>query len=284
VFTSLRNWLRPRALVAFFVLAYAICAAAFLSYVAFPGLPFLVLKAIWWAGVFSPTISALTMAGLIGGPAEIRRLLDGFTRWKIGWQWYLAVSILVLGPLAVAGVYIALGNAPGGLPAGWTVWNFLGALVFTLCAGPLAEEAGWRGFALPRLQGRFSALNASLLLGLLWAFWHLPQYQLPDNGMIPFPIFLPICVALAILFTWFYNNTGGSLVATVLAHLCFNFSGAWLAGYLGLAPAMLLNIAGGAGILVLVIVVIVFAGAPYLSRKPLDQLPFRRVAAAAAKP
>jgi membrane protease YdiL (CAAX protease family) len=272
--SSMRNWILRNSLVAFFVLAYAICSVMFFSYVAFPTLPY---TPFWLVGIFSPTISALTIAGVTGGLPEIKRLLSGFTRWQIGWQWYLAISILLLGPLFVAVVYIGLGNPPSGLAPGMNLWSFIGALAYTLTAGPLAEETGWRGFALPRLQEKFSSLNASLLLGTLWLFWHVPQYFVPNTTMIPFPIFIPICICLAILFTWLYNNTGGSLVATVLAHFLFNFDGAFLSGHLGLAPAMVINVAGGIGIVVMVVLVVIFAGAKYLSRKPLEQLPFRRI-------
>jgi membrane protease YdiL (CAAX protease family) len=273
---ALNAAVRRRPLVAFFGLAYAICALAFFSYVAFPKLPF---APLWLVGIFSPTVSAVVVAALIGGAREIKRLLAGFTRWRIGWRWYVAVSLLVLGPLAIVGVYIGMGNPPRGVASGMSVWSLLGALAYTLIAGPLAEEAGWRGFALPRLQERYSALRASVILGVLWFGWHVPQYFVPGTTMIPFPIFLPICIALAVLFTWFYNNTGGSLVATVLAHFWFNFDGAWLAGRLGLAPAILVNIAGGVAIGLMVVVVVMVAGAQTLSRKPADQLPFYQRAA-----
>ena len=271
--TSTGNWVRRNPLVSFFVLAYAICALMFFSYVAFPALPY---APVWLLGIFSPTISALTIAGVIGGVPEVKRLLAGFTRWKIGWRWYLAISMLLLGPLLIAGVYAALGNSPSGPAPGMTFWGLAGALAYTLTAGPLAEETGWRGFALPRLEERFSSLKASVLLGTLWLFWHVPQYFVPNTTMIPFPVFIPICISLAVLFTWLYNNTGGSLVATVLAHFLFNFDGAFLAGRLGLAPAMVINIGGGVGVVVMVALVIIFAGGTYLSRKPLAQLPFRR--------
>jgi hypothetical protein len=94
--------------------------------------------------------------------------------------------------------------------------------------------------------------------------------------MIPFLIFIPQCVALAILFTWIYNNTRGSLVATVLTHFFFNFSGAFIAGHLGLLPPMVLYIGGGIMVGIWMLLVVVFAGAKFLSKKPLEELPFRR--------
>lgn len=121
----------------------------------------------WFLNAFSPTISALIIAWIIGGSAEVKRLLSGFTRWNVGLRWYLAAAFLFLGPLAVALIYIALGNEVPGIQPGLTVSVFAGQLLFTLFSGPLSEEAGWRGFALPRLQEKFNALNSSLILGVI---------------------------------------------------------------------------------------------------------------------
>lgn len=269
MFASIAQSVRRWPVVWYFVLAYAICAAAYFSHFVVP------LKAyspLWWIGVFSPTIAALFLSGVIGGWPEIKRLLAGYARWRIGWRWYLAAASLALGPLVVALIYIALGNPPSGLKPGVTLWTYPGLLIISLLAGPLAEETGWRGFALPRMQSRMGALNASLLLGVLWAFWHGPLY-LTGFGSIPFLIFVPLCVSLAILFTWVFNNTRGSLVATTLMHFSFNFAGGHLAGHLGLAPAMVLNIAGGVGLLIAAIIVAIVAGPKYLSRRPVSELP-----------
>ena len=89
----------------------------------------------------------------------------------------------------------------------------------------LIEEVGWRGYALPRLQKRYGALIASLLLGLLWGSWHLPQWFIPATGQAdkwPFAIFLLHTIAFSILLTWLYNRSAGSLWPVILAHAAFN--------------------------------------------------------------
>ncbi len=101
--------------------------------------------------------------------------------------------------------------------------------------GPLGEEIGWRGFALPRLQLRYGALLATLLLGVLWACWHLPEFLTPSQGGGPgvglaafyqqFPIFLLMVIALSIIFTWVFNNTLGSLFLVILLHTSFDTFG-----------------------------------------------------------
>ena len=276
--TQLLNLVRRHELVAYFALAYAICAGAVLTYTAIPALPH---APFWIVTVFSPTIAAIFVSWIIGGSREVRHLLGGFTRWRLGWRWYLAGSVFALGALALAAVYAVLGNPIAGPKADLSLGFLLTQLGFTLVSGPLSEEAGWRGFALPRMEARWGALGASVVLGLLWAAWHLPQYLLPNNTMLPIPILFPQVVGLAIVFTWIYNNTRGSLVATVLTHFGFNFAGAFLAGHLGLMPPMLLYIGGSAMSAILVVAVVVLTGPTLLSRRPPGEMPFTPPRAAA---
>jgi uncharacterized protein len=274
----MRNWVQKHALLSFFSLTYAIAFGVTFAYIALkPGQPSERWSLDWFLNAFSPTISALALSWIIGGGAAVRRLLSGFTRWKIGLRWYFAAAFLVLGPLTFALVYGALGNPVPGLQPGWTLPLILGQLVFQLFSGPLAEEAGWRGFALPRLQEKYNALVSSLILGVIWCCWHIPLFFLPGASQqsIPFPIYLMLVVTLGVYFTWLYNNTNGSLIITVLAHFCFNLSGGFIAGILGLLPPMILNMAAGS-MLVLVVIGIVFIFGPRtLSKKPADMLPYR---------
>jgi membrane protease YdiL (CAAX protease family) len=97
-------------------------------------------------------------------------------------------------------------------------------LMFTLGFDGLGEELGWRGFALPRLLARYSALRASVLLGALWALWHLPYALTAGSAMADKPLYehLLSIVALSVLFTWLFNNTGGSVLLAVLFHAAGN--------------------------------------------------------------
>jgi membrane protease YdiL (CAAX protease family) len=229
----------------------------------------------WLIAICSPTIAAYLVAAGVGGRPAVDALLAGYRRWDIGWRWYLAALSLALIPLAIAIGYIALGNPPRGLEAGMTLGGYLLILAGGLVTGPLAEESGWRGFALPRMQARRSALNASLLLGLLWALWHIPQYLtggVETGGMMPFVIFVPVTIVLSVLFAWVFNNTRGSLVATTLMHYSYNFAGGHIGGLLGLVPSTILYVAGGALVVMALGVVAIF-GAQHLSRRPLDELP-----------
>ena len=108
------------------------------------------------------------------------------------------------------------------------LWNFV--YIFFL-GGPLEEEFGWRGYALPRLQTRHTALVSSVTLGIIWAFWHLPlNFMAQPPGpqyQAAIEMFLGSVVTMAfmsVLFTWLYNNTGGSVFATLLFHTMVNLS------------------------------------------------------------
>ncbi|MFN2150699.1 MAG: CPBP family intramembrane glutamic endopeptidase, partial [Anaerolineales bacterium] len=98
--------------------------------------------------------------------------------------------------------------------------------------GPFGEEVGWRGFALPRMQRRFGPLWGTLLLGILWSGWHLSDFLTASKGggqgtgwvtfIGNFPIFTLAVLSLAILMTWIYNHTGGSIFMAILAHTSVN--------------------------------------------------------------
>ena len=93
-----------------------------------------------------------------------------------------------------------------------------------MLATNLWEEIGWRGFALPRLQKRFSPLVASLVLGFLWSLWHLALVLNPIEEMAALPIWanLPYTLALSILYTWLYNHARGNLSVVSLFHAMTN--------------------------------------------------------------
>ena len=279
----MRNWIRKHQLLSFFVLTYIIMfGVKFTAIYLQPEQPLQPWSLEWFLSAFSPTIGALIISSIIGGKNEVGRLLSGFTRWKVRPGWYLAAAYLVLGPLAFALIYIALGNPPSGNPSGMTASVILSQIVFTLFSGPLAEEAGWRGFALPRLQTRFNALVSSLILGVIWCCWHIPLYFQAESSQqgIPFPVYLMLVVTVTLYMTWLYNNTRGSLIITVLAHFSFNLSGGFIAGTLGLLPPMVLYVVAGSMLVLTVVGVVLYFGTGSLSRKPPEELPFPRKFAA----
>ena len=137
----------------------------------------------------------------------------------------------------------------------------------------LGEELGWRGFALPRMQARNSALKASLIIGILWGCWHLPLW-LTGTESHPISLFGPFVVAViasSVIYTWLYNNTGGSLLIIVLYHAASNLPITVLIspmGSQGTQPFLIYV----AFIVVAAVAVVIATGAEHLSRTARRQI------------
>lgn len=167
---------------------------------------------------FGPFLAAIVVLALTAGKAGVVALLRRMVRWRVRPVWY-AVALLL--PVAIsggaAGLNVLLGaQPPSSVELG--AWTGLIPTFFLLLLVPglggAWEEPGWRGYALPKLQIGYSALLASLILGIVWAFWHLPLMVI---GQIPLsdPLFV---VAWTVVFTWLFNNTGGSVLLAMLMH------------------------------------------------------------------
>ncbi len=224
---ALTSVMRRHPIVAFFALAYAVSWAMLLVLYGLLGLPAALVILLQTLG---PTIAALVMAGMLDGPAGRRRLLARIRIWRVARRWY-AFALLgipaasILAAMVIPGALIGLGDASVVKPA----IEFLVYMAVGFFSGPLFEEPGWRGFALPRMQARMGALRATLVLGALWAAWHLPQYLVPEwadenGGLDPVLIvtFLVMVVAIAPVMTWLFNRTQGSLLLVMLAHASIN--------------------------------------------------------------
>ena len=168
----------------------------------------------------SPSLIAIAVTALAFGREGLRAMLKGTFIAQINLRWALVALLLIpiLGALAV-GVHARFGGPALGLRTTQLLPQVIVILLISL-----GEEFGWRGFALPRLQERFSALNASLVLGVVWGLWHFPGY-LAGVGVpldLPFAVFVLWAVLASILMTWVYNHTGGSILSAVLFHSAAN--------------------------------------------------------------
>lgn len=243
-----------REFVAFVLLAFAFSWGVWVpvALAARAGDPLAPRAVAQLAGAFGPSLAAVALVTYAGGPAGLVDLLRGLTRWRVPARWY-AVALLLPPALALAGVGLSilfgtqfpdfsrppvLELYPLPEEAGAVGPLVLLPAVFlqnALLGSSMGEELGWRGYALPRLQTERSALGSSLLLGLVWAAWHLPLGLFP-GGLVPggpgwggsLPAFLLGIVADAVLFTWMYNGTGGSLLLALLFHASIATSGLFI--------------------------------------------------------
>jgi membrane protease YdiL (CAAX protease family) len=181
--------------------------------------------------VYGPTLAAIAMTIITGGVSSLKKLLSKCLGWRVKGFWIVAVFfILPLLQIATLLIYDMLhpGSAGNFAPSG-LLWWLLGPLI-SFPFGPLGEELGWRGFMLPRLQSRYNALVSSLVIGVVWTFWHTPLFWAPSGSPIsgnPVTIaaigwFLASALSLSILYTWIYNNTKGSVLIAIVLHSVVN--------------------------------------------------------------
>ena len=160
------------------------------------------------------------ITGIGFGRTGLKEIFKGRTLARLDLRWSL-VALLLIPVVAVTGLlaHSFFGGPQLGLR---TTALFPQVIVILLIS--LGEEYGWRGFALPRLQKSLSALHASLVLGMVWGIWHYPGFLIGAGVPLdmPFTVFMCWTVLAAVLMTWVYNNTGGSVLSAILMHSAAN--------------------------------------------------------------
>lgn len=188
-------------------------------------------------GIFGPAIAAIILRFAIADRSGLRSFWGAASRWRIGRRWWVAT--LLVPPVFIGGVYAAYLLFGGNIQMSTTVAMLRDAgplavilvpvMVLVTIVLAFGEEAGWRGYLLPLLQTRLSALSASLVVGVVWFLWHIPLLYLPgqQTGGKAFPIVLfgATVILSSVLYTWLYNNTRGSVLAVTLLHAGLNIWG-----------------------------------------------------------
>ncbi len=183
----------------------------------------------FYLAVYAPTLTALAVTALRYGRRGIADLLASVVRVRVAWKW-IAVSVF-----GFAGLWLVVDlveAAAGGRLAGFDFSPWLVALPLVILGGhiltdpgALGEELGWRGFALPRLLMFTDARAAALILGVVWAVWHLPAFYVGSLSQSGFD-FLPFVfrvTAFSVFMTWLFVNTRGSVLwAGIVPHMFFN--------------------------------------------------------------
>lgn len=216
---------RPTSTSAYFALTFALAwtvwlaAAALTSSLASSPLR----ELLFLPGTFAPGMVALWLTWRADGRAGVDALLDRLWIANVGVRWYVfAVAYIAVAKLATALAHrMLLGAWP---MFGTTAWYVMLAAIPFSTPVQAGEELGWRGYALPRLSARFGMGPASVLLGLVWAVWHLPLFYIPNTDTTGQP-FLPYAVAvtaLSVAMAWLWGHTRGSLLLVMLMHAAIN--------------------------------------------------------------
>jgi membrane protease YdiL (CAAX protease family) len=235
---NLQRQIRRRPLVGYFVLAYLVSWLLWapmltlylrdrpetltLAYL-LPAVP----------GVYGPTIAAIVVTGVTEGRRGIRTLLRSSRPYRAHPAWYAGVLLWYPALYAAAlTIYIGVsGDQPTFRPA--VLLQAPITFLLALSLGPMGEELGWRGFALPRLHRAHGAVKASLILGTLWLFWHLPATLVPGVALPAVRVTPEVVLHYAMMvlgytfvFTYAYRRTSGSVWMMILLHGSINATAA----------------------------------------------------------
>jgi len=237
---SQKGLLARSPLLAFFILAFAGAWMSWLPLVLSKNglglLPFTLTTGWIYAlevlsSLTGPTLAAFLVTGAIAGKQGIKDLLRRYVQRRGYRRWFL---LIILGSPILVILAAVLASRFGGihnstlLTQRWSqlVTMYLPIVALNIPGGPLGEEPGWRGLALPHLQRRYGALVATLILGVLWGLWHLPLFLVKGvDGpftLAGFGLFLLGVITFAIFLTWELKNTGGSLLIDFVLHATFN--------------------------------------------------------------
>jgi len=208
----------------FFLLTYAVMWASFFT-VAFARIPASSPLGIFLLrlGAYAPSLVAIFLTARAAGRAGVSSLVSGVFKWRVPARYYVLAVAFIPAIKLTAAVLHRLTSGAWPRTGGESLLLIPLAIAFST-PFQAGEEIGWRGYALPRLADRFGLRAASLMLGFIWAFWHLPQFfirDVPEFGQ-SFPLYVFQVTALGVVFAWLYARTNRSLLLVMLLHAATN--------------------------------------------------------------
>lgn len=277
--TDLRTLIRRDPLTAYFVIAFLGTWLIFLplllsdrglGIIHMPdGLAFVIFVLSTYAG---PFFAAWLVNRVVDGPPGVRLWFRRMLQWRVGWGWYVGVFIGYPLAFGLPALIMEGQSAARALQhnAGTFVLGYLAAILIGFFAPTLGEEAGWRGFALDRLQRLRGPLQGTLLLAALHALWHLPAYFLKgaisESGVFDPALFIAnslAIVASSIVWTWLFNRAGGSILFATYVHAVSNAMSGNLAAALNLTRPNVWFAFGVSAVLALLVILLTRARLGY---------------------
>ncbi|WP_304502066.1 CPBP family intramembrane glutamic endopeptidase [Brachybacterium sp. FME24] len=172
-----------------------------------------------------PIGSALLVTAIVDGRPGLRRWAGRLLRWRVNWRWYAVTLLTVPAGMLIAGTIFSGGEVHA--PSAAVMVAYVPLLMFQMVTTGLAEEPGWRDFALARMQHTLGPLRSAFLLGPLWGLWHLPLFLTewggwPDASWTRPVVFVVFCIAFNVIMSWVFNRTGESLPLSMLMHAGVN--------------------------------------------------------------
>ena len=211
----MRAWFKEHTLVAFFAIAFA------LSW--YPWVLALLRGSTSGPNPLGPLFAGIIVTAIVSGRSGLREFFSRLVRWRVGAKWY---ALAFIAPLLIC-LFVAIVTRCLMPDLQMTAFSpekmreLPDRFLFILLFIGLGEEPGWRGFALPQLQSKYSPFKASLILAPLWTLWHLPLM----GNEFPWPIVPPFVLSVfgaTFMLTWVFNETRGSVLLPMLMHAVVN--------------------------------------------------------------
>lgn len=225
-----KSTLKRSGLTAFFLLTFGYTWGVALAFVFAPAVATQLFGPAgftnpWiFLAVWSPTLSGLLCALVFSGPRGLKELLGRMFRVRIGLKWW-ALALLGTAAVSLSARYVQ--HFVTGAPAPpldaidrWPFFLQVGLITLIADPGPLGEDLGWRGFAMPRMLSTMPPLATSLVLGVIWGVWHFPAFFIPGLPQVAIPLhwFLLAITSCSVVMTWMALHTRGAVLPLVLVH------------------------------------------------------------------
>lgn len=219
---------RPAAIWTFFALTFGWTWGLWAIFLWIGGETSALSGALFVASAFGPGIAAFATVWAFEGRTGLRSWLSRCLTMRLGWRWYaLALFAPPFLMLMALGIHIALGGTmPDSTVQGTALIVVAKFALVIILGGPLGEEFGWRGCALPALSARLGWRWAAIMVGVVWGLWHLPLFWMPGTAQsdLPMGLFLASTVALSVVFARLSVNTGFGVLPAILLHGSINWS------------------------------------------------------------